>query len=261
MEPNPAATPVRARLRAEVWIVIGLSVGQSAVYAVLSLADKLTQPISLGDQSTTLNGSQNARPWLDLLYQLASLGFSFVPVALALYLLREPTRSGTERIGLTWRLRPRDAGGGILLAAAIGIPGLGFYAIGRLLGITVDVVASDLGAHWWTIPVLLLSALWAGLFEEVIVVGYLFARLTELGWRSPVIIAASALLRGSYHLYQGFGPFIGNAVMGIVFAWVYRRWGRVTPLVVAHFLLDAVSFVGYAALSPWLAATFPAVFG
>jgi hypothetical protein len=66
-------------------------------------------------------------------------------------------------------------------------------------------------------------------------------------------IVASSLLRGSYHLYQGIGPFIGNVVMGVVFSWFYtsprfqpggRR--RVIPLVVAHTLLDVVAFVGYA---------------
>ncbi|GAA4957356.1 hypothetical protein GCM10023238_25050 [Streptomyces heliomycini] len=44
------------------------------------------------------------------------------------------------------------------------------------------------------------------------------------------------MLRGSYHLYQGIGGFIGNMVMGVVFVYLYRRWGRVGPLVVAHTL-------------------------
>jgi hypothetical protein len=34
----------------------------------------------------------------------------------------------------------------------------------------------------------------------------------------------------------------------VVFAILYRRWGRVTPFIVAHVLIDAVTFVGYAAL-------------
>jgi membrane protease YdiL (CAAX protease family) len=100
-----------------------------------------------------------------------------------------------------------------------------------------------------------LSALRAALQEEVIVVGYLFTRLDELRWRPWLVVAASALLRGSYHLYQGFGGFVGNAIMGVVFGLVYRRFGRVAPLVVAHFLLDLVSFVGYdllKALAPGL---------
>ena len=61
-------------------------------------------------------------------------------------------------------------------------------------------------------------------------------------------ILTAAVLRGSYHLYQGFGAFLGNAVMGVIFGILYRRWGRVMPLIIAHFLIDAVTFVGYAAL-------------
>jgi hypothetical protein len=54
---------------------------------------------------------------------------------------------------------------------------------------------------------------------------------------------ASAVLRGSYHLYQGIGPFVGNVAMGLVFMWFYRRYGRVLPLVVAHSLLDISAFL------------------
>jgi hypothetical protein len=37
--------------------------------------------------------------------------------------------------------------------------------------------------------------------------------------------------------------------MGLLFGWLYQRWGRVTPLVVAHTLLDVGAFVGYAVLA------------
>ena len=70
-------------------------------------------------------------------------------------------------------------------------------------------------------------------------------RTSELGWSWERYVIVAALLRGSYHLYQGYGPFVGNAVMGVVFALFYRRTGRVLPLVVAHTLLDVVAFVGY----------------
>ncbi len=76
-----------------------------------------------------------------------------------------------------------------------------------------------------------------------IVVGYLLDRLKRLGF-GPAATGLSAVLRGSYHLYQGFGPFLGNAIMGVVFAQWYRRRGRI-PLIVAHTILDTVSFVGY----------------
>ena len=56
----------------------------------------------------------------------------------------------------------------------------------------------------------------------------------------------SSLLRGAYHLYQGFGAGLGNIVMGLVFGYVWQRTGRLWPLIVAHGLIDAVAFVGYA---------------
>ncbi|MBD4678141.1 CPBP family intramembrane metalloprotease, partial [Xanthomonas citri pv. citri] len=62
-------------------------------------------------------------------------------------------------------------------------------------------------------------------------------------------------IRGGYHLYQGIGGFVGNVVMGLIFGWLYTRTRRVMPLVVAHTILDIVSFVGYALLKPhvsWL---------
>jgi membrane protease YdiL (CAAX protease family) len=96
--------------------------------------------------------------------------------------------------------------------------------------------------------VLILSAAQNGTLEEILVIGYLLRRLDQLGWTPPRAIAASAVLRGSYHLYQGLGGFLGNAVMGVIFGVLYRRWGRVTPLIIAHTLIDAVTFVGYAAL-------------
>ena len=79
-------------------------------------------------------------------------------------------------------------------------------------------------------------------------VGYLFARWESVGWGKWRVILTSAVIRGSYHLYQGFGGFVGNLAMGVVFGWFYTRTRRVMPLVVAHTILDVVAFVGYALL-------------
>jgi membrane protease YdiL (CAAX protease family) len=244
--PQPDQRAIGRRLTVEIWIVLGLSLGRSAVYALVDIVARLTAGPPLAQQTATLNASQSPRPYLDLTYQLLSIGFALVPVALALFLLSGQGRSAVRRIGLDAVQPVRDLGIGVGLAAVIGIPGLGLYALGRLLGITVQVQASALNAAWWTIPVLVLAALQNALLEEVVAVAYLMERLRDLRWRTPLILAASALLRGSYHLYQGFGPFIGNAVMGLVFAEYYRRRRRVLPLVVAHMLLDVVAFVGYA---------------
>ncbi len=240
-------SPSRRRLGSEVLIVLGLSLGASAVYSVISLVAKLTQG-PLSKQTATLNPSQSPRPYLDLTYQLVGICFALVPVALALFLLSAHGRGVLHRLGLDGRRLVRDALLGVVLAAGIGLPGLGLYFAGHALGITATVVPSALNAYWWTVPVLVLSAVKNAVLEEVVVVAYLLDRLPRLGWSPARVLAASAVLRGSYHLYQGFGAFLGNAVMGVVFALVYRRTGRLLPLVVAHTVLDVVAFVGYALL-------------
>jgi len=245
------------RIRAEIAIVLGLSLGASAVYSVVSIVNRLTREEALSSQTATLNTSLSPRPLFDLVYQVLAVVFDLMPVALVVFLLWQASRPHLARLGIDSTRVGRDALGGVALVAAIGIPGLGVYLGGRALGISVDVVPTALDTYWWTVPVLILSALRAGITEEVIVIGYLYARLSDLGWGRWKIIVGSALLRGSYHLYQGFGAFIGNFAMGVAFGWLYTRFGRLLPLVIAHFLLDAAIFIGY----PWAAATFPELFG
>ncbi|MET4541983.1 membrane protease YdiL (CAAX protease family) [Arthrobacter bambusae] len=242
----------RRRLRAEVLIVLGLSLGQSAVYSVVQLLDKMTRA-PLADATSTLNRSQSTREYFDLTYQLLDIIFALVPVALVFYFLSSHIQSNRDgdngsafaRLGFNFARLGKDLLHGVGLAALIGIPSLGLYAAGRALGITTAIVPSGLDAYWWTVPVLILSAMRHAIVEEVIVVGYLMDRFGKFGWSMPVAIVVSAVLRGSYHLYQGFGPFIGNVVMGLVFAWIYTKTKRVMPLVIAHALLDIVAFVGF----------------
>jgi membrane protease YdiL (CAAX protease family) len=238
-----------------VLLVLGVSLGASAVYSVVNIIDLSTRKLSLRHQSTALNTPDSTRPTFDLIYQLLGLFFDLVPVALVGFLLWQVARPHLGRLGIDARRPWSDAGLGVALALVIGVGGIGVYLGGRALGITVAVSANSLGSYWWTIPVLLLSALRAGLLEEVIVIGYLFARLRDLGWSTWWIIVATSLLRGSYHLYQGFGAFVGNFAMGMLFGWLYNRYGRLVPLVVAHFLIDAAIFVGYS----WAASAFPAL--
>ena len=252
---TPALSP--RRIGAEVLIVLGLSLGASAVYSVIAIINFLTREKALSQQTATLNSSLSDRQVFDLIYQLLGVFFDLMPVALVCYLLWSVTRPHLDRLGLTVDRPVRDVSLGLALALAVGIPGLAFYVFGRFIGISVAVVPTALDSYWWTIPVLLLSALRAAVSEEVIAIGYLYARLGELGWGRWRIILSSALLRGSYHLYQGFGAFFANAVMGIAFGWLYTRYGRLLPLVVTHFALDAAVFVGY----PWAASAFPALFG
>lgn len=236
----------RSPVRNEVLLVLGLSLGASAIYSMVSLTAKLTAGKALSAQTATLNASRAPdRPWLDLTYQLLGIAFELVPVLLAVHLLNRDHRDAQGILGLDRRRPLFDLSSGAGLAALIGIPGLGLYFGAKALGLNATVIPAALPDVWWVVPVLILAAAQNAVLEEVIVVGYLATRLRELGWRLPATVAGSALLRGSYHLYQGFGAFVGNAIMGLIFMLFYLRTRRVLPLVVAHTLLDVVAFVGY----------------
>ncbi|WP_320785094.1 type II CAAX endopeptidase family protein [Streptomyces sp. CRN 30] len=249
VEPIPQERLSRRSLRDETLLVLALSLGASGVSALISFIGSVTRPGGLKDQAATLNASAApGRPWLDLAWQLFGITTALVPVALVAHLL---LREGSSLRALGFdRTRPGpDLLRGAVIAAGIGSAGIAFYLAARGLGFNLTVVPEALPEVWWKYPVLILSALQNSILEEVIVVGYLLRRLDQLGWTPRASLAASSVLRGSYHLYQGIGGFVGNMVMGVVFAWLYRRWGRVGPLVVAHSLLDIGAFVGYALLA------------
>ncbi|MHA7158138.1 CPBP family intramembrane glutamic endopeptidase [Glutamicibacter endophyticus] len=235
--------------RLEVLLVLALSLGQSAVYSLVSFLDKLTRA-PLGEQTTSLNNSLSTRPYLDLTYQLLDILFALVPVVLSLYFLRLTLGRTVHDIGFDLRRPFRDLLMGAALFLAMGLGTLGLYAAGRALGITTALHAANLAEYWWSIPVLLLSAARHAILEEVIMLAFLGAYRRFFGLSTMAVIVVSALVRGSYHLYQGVGPFLGNFVMGLVFGWIYQRYGRVMPLVIAHFLLDAVGFVGFMLIGP-----------
>ena len=157
------------------------------------------------------------------------------------------TRARSTRDGgwASWR----DLGRGSWLALGVGSVGVVFYLATFALGTNLTVVAQSLPGEWWQVPVLVLAALENALLEELVVLGFVQVRLRQLGFGDPAAIGMAAVLRGSYHLYQGLGGFVGNLAMGLLFGWLFRRWGRVMPFVVAHTLLDVGAFVGYAVLA------------
>ena len=240
---------MRRRNLTETWLVLGVSLGASAVWSLLRILDRLTRAESLGAQTTAMNSSVTPdRPWLDLAYQLTGIVIALVPVLLALHLLRRDDPAEPHTMGFDLRRPWQDLWRGVLLSAAIGLPGLALYAAAKALDLNTTIAAANLAGAWWTIPVLVLAAAQNAVLEEVVMVGYLFSRWGSVGWGKWRIILTSALIRGSYHVYQGFGGFVGNLVMGIIFGWFYTRTKRVMPLVIAHTILDVVAFVGYSLL-------------
>lgn len=252
--PESQAGPRRGELRAEVAIVLLVTFAWSGLYSLIRLVGYQLGS-GVGKTTVTLNPVRSQHALIDFLLQTMGAVQLFAWAALALYLLRR-SGIGFADVGLALRgsrrALLRNVGLGTGLAALIGLPGLALYAAGRALGVTALVLPAAGGEPWWRLVTYVLLAAGNAVAEEVVVVGYLMTRLRQLGVGRGGTIAASALLRGSYHLYQGFGAGLGNVVMGVIFGAAYERWRRLWPLVIAHFVIDVVAYVGYALLRPHL---------
>ncbi|MFC4944836.1 CPBP family intramembrane glutamic endopeptidase [Pseudonocardia sp. GCM10023141] len=243
-------TDPRARrlVGTEVLVVLTVTLGLSALRSALSLLDAVLQPVPLAQQQVTLNAPGAQADLVDLAVQLTRVLQLVAWGGLGAYLL---IRAGfaLRAMGLDARRPWRDALGSAGLAALIGIPGLGVYLVARAIGVSVTIAPSTLGDTWWRLPVLVASAAANAWAEELVMIAYLLTRLRQLGWSENRAVFAQALLRGSYHLYQGLGGFFGNIAMGLVFGRVWQRTNRLWALVGAHALIDIVAFTGYALLA------------
>ncbi len=230
--------PGRRGLLTETWLVLGVSLGASAIWSILRIIERLTREVALGQQTSALNSSVTPdRPWLDLAYQLVGVALGVIPAFLALHLLttrpgpgahgepaayrivgfdlRKPVQDLLRGAGLATVIGVRkpvqDLLRGAGLATVIGVPGLGLYAAAKAIGLNTTVAAANLSGAWWTIPVLILAAAQNAVLEEVVMVAYLFDRWAQAGWTQWTVIVVSALIRGSYHLYQGFARASGGS--------------------------------------------------
>ena len=234
-------------IRWEIAVVLLVTFGLSGLSSVLSLVESSLESGALSEQSVAINVPQSALGPIDFLRQLLSVLRLLAWSGLGLYFLWR-SGLGPRAIGFARaRWRP-DVLHGVGLAALIGVPGLLFYLAAVALDLNVTVLPSTLNDVWWRPITLTLSAIANSAAEEVLVVAWLLSRLRALGWSDNQSLVASALLRGSYHLYQGFGAGLGNVVMGLIFGRYYQRTTRLWPLVIAHALIDVVAFVGYSTL-------------
>jgi len=245
--PDTQETAIAPRYGLEVLAVLGVSLGMTAIYSLLYYirAEVTVKGGIAATTATVVSGPATTYPFLDLLDDLADVLHGLLPAFLAVVLLaRDPAGRGLG-VGLDWLRARRDLLQGVGFTALIGIPGLALVWAAHELGINASLAVVDLPDEWYRVPLLLLEAAQNGILEEIVVVGYLLTRLRQLGWTDSRALGASALLRGTYHLYQGWGGFAGNMVMGLIFGWWFQRTRRVLPLVIAHSLLDGFSFVGY----------------
>jgi membrane protease YdiL (CAAX protease family) len=251
----PGELPARRLLRAEVLIVLALSYGMAGLYALVDLLRGylvVHQPLS--QQAAVVAAPAAPQAWLDISYQALDIASTLAPVFLVAYLL---LRSGESMatIGVDDSRPAEDTRWGLGLAAIVGGVGLGLLYAAKALGINRDVIVGAGANRWWDIVLLVAQAAKTAIGEEVIVCGYLLHRFRQLGWGDGRSLVVSSLVRGSYHLYQGFGGFGGNFILGLFFGRIFQKRGRVVPFIIAHFIIDAIAFVGYVELkkhASWL---------
>lgn len=228
----------------EVAALLLTTFGMSGFRSALSLIQGLLSPVALNEQTVSLNGAQGRVGWIDFLLRLASDVALFAWGGLALVLLALTGRRVVEVL----KYRGSDWGWGLVLAAVIGLPGLGLYAAAVHWGFSRVVDVASGAGPWWAWILFVVSA-WANAWaEELVVVCWLSDRLRRLGLSGRWRILCSAVLRGSYHLYQGPSAGLGNVCMGVVYAGFYEKKRRLWPLIIGHGVIDTVAFVGAAVL-------------
>jgi membrane protease YdiL (CAAX protease family) len=117
-------------------------------------------------------------------------------------------------------------GGGLLLRA-FGVHG---------------VTPSTSGGPGYFLALDILIGITSGVVEEIVVLGYLVRRLEQLALPGWAVVAIAVAVRGSYHLYYGWGvlPILAWATVSVV---LYRRYRRLLPFIVVHVLWDTSLFI------------------
>jgi len=192
----------------------------------------------------------NERMIRTLAMESAILGLLFV------HLHWRGWRAADLRIRPTWR----SSGQGLLLSPGMLIANSLVVAVGFLIFYAIQsqyphfssfLVANgphlklhSVHVNWLAmIPALVLN----GFFEEITCMGYAFNQFAAK--RGPLFaLVATVLLRMSCHTYQGgihaLGIGAAFVVSGLVYWWTRNLW----PLILAHIIVDLLSFAAVKAL-------------
>jgi uncharacterized protein len=84
-------------------------------------------------------------------------------------------------------------------------------------------------ANWISI---ILIVIINSIYEESILIGYLFKRLEKI---HPVfVVVISLTIRELYHTYQGWISLINITSMGLIFGFYYYKFRKLWPVIIAH---------------------------
>ncbi len=196
-----------------------------------------------------MTGEQPSLELISVLAALASPLSALAAVAVAWLWLRKTGRF-RQALGLlplsNW---PQTLGlallatGGVI--AIFGIGGIAAEAAG-LASPDIQAVLDMVTASPWLFTLWIVAVAWlgAGLGEELLFRGFLFDRLLRLpgvAGTMPVALIVQAVVFGLAHIYQGWGGVLMTGAVGLLLGWVrLRAGGAIWAAVLAHAAVDTI---------------------
>ena len=157
-------------------------------------------------------------------------------------------RFGAARAGVDWRVRGRDAGEALLVAAAM-VAALA--AVSALVDVFPESVSGVLRrGHRWQleragqVPLAVAFVVAGAYREESYFRAYCLTLLRGAGAPAWVATLGSALLFGAGHLYQGWGAVVFALLMGAALALLFQQRPSLHRVVFAHALFNGVVLAG-----------------
>ena len=177
-------------------------------------------------------------------------------IVIILLLLRFLCGEGPKSLNLKAGTVPRDLLATLILSVVIVVASIvSFGLLSRLQSdSTSDTSVRELFGELAGNPRLLVLflglLLFLGAASEEMVRAFFLNRLWKV-WPSTtgkaVAVVISAGLFGLTHLYQGFVHVLWTGIFGLIMALYYLRYGRVGPLVLAHYVTNALQVIVFAA--------------
>jgi membrane protease YdiL (CAAX protease family) len=212
--------------------------------SLLLLAIALSQPFLGCVYYAIYGGAQNGGP--AAMRYASMLVHEFIALAALAWILKRQGRN-FRNIGCAWSLVDIWSSMWICVAAVLAsFTGYCFLQLISkvVLGHYLQLQRVDYFSGGALLGAIVLTVVnpW---FEELIVRGFVMTETTALTAKPWVAIVFSTVLQASYHLYQGWVNAVRVGLIFLVFSLFFAKRGRILPLVLAHFYIDAYALARY----------------
>lgn len=79
------------------------------------------------------------------------------------------------------------------------------------------------------------------IYEEVLLIGYIFKRLEK--YNPAIIVIVSSIIRASFHTYQGLSNLPTVFILALVFGIYYLKYKKLWPVILAHIIGNTFHFL------------------